>query len=281
MSKKPLSKQIGVWDNASNQADKQQIKNAFGEIKRCLLSNAEINNYNSRGELKIYEHGSFVCNSSIKQASDLDMHVALARANFPAWKDTVERVLVGTFGRKSVKRKKVAITVIGHENRADTDVLPCGFYDNQNGVVAYSDAQNRKVKYFPKEDKSGIREMDVDTDNDYSKMVRVYKGCKQEMIQDGIDGIASFMIECLLYNLPNSLFVYDNYEGTTEDIYLKMFIDSKNALFSAQLNTWEKAQAYYEINGEKPLYQNENHFNRTREFFENMNAYIRKNYLMS
>lgn len=99
------------------------------------------------------------------------------------------------------------------------------------------------------------------------------------MYENGYESIPSFMIKCLLYNIPEHLFNNETYEGyDTETKYLKMFLDIKATIFSQQLKDWETGCRFLEINGEKDLFINKKQFTKTREFFENINLFLKKQY---
>lgn len=276
--KKPLSKQIGLWDNASNIADQQQRDNAYGEVKRCLNSDSELLKLINKKEVQIYEHGSFDRNSDVTGASDLDMHVAWQNGDILKLKDYIENLLAKQFGRGNVERKSLTIKVKGHGNRMTTDILPCKFIDDSK-VVGYSEQIKREIDFYPNQDVSGKNALDGKTANNYSRMVRSFKGLKHEMHKSGIVVIPSFMIECLLYNISESIYLNSSYAGMPqEQKYLKMFVDTKNAIFSQQLKSWEEGKQWLEINGKKPLFFNEGHFNRVVEFFSKISPYIKNKY---
>lgn len=274
-----LSKQIGVWDNASKKADKQQKENAYGEIQTCFMSDSSFHQCYQKGTLKIYEHGSFACNNDITGASDLDMHVAFKSADIPNLKKYLQELLVKKYGKNNVKRNNLTLTVKGHANRVSTDILPCRSRKNESKVTAYSDKNSTEIDFFPKEDKDNINRLDAECNHNYSKMVRAYKGLKHEMVLAGCKGIPSFIIECLLYNVPEHLYKNENYPGLmVEERNLKMFLDIKATLFSDQLKDYESGQKWREINGYKSLFHDKNHFNLIREFFVNVNFYIKESY---
>lgn len=279
-NKKPLSKQIGLWDNASDNADKQQRNNAYGEIKRCLNSDPELQKLIYKKELKIYEHGSFDRNSDITGASDLDMHIACQNGNVLNLKNYIENLLIKQFGRKNIERKSLTLKVLGHGNRTTTDILPCKFLKGDK-VTGYSEQINKEIDFFPNQDVNNKNELDGKTDSNYTRIVRSCKGLKYEMYHSGISVVPSFNIECLFFNVSEKIYYNSNpaYQGLTEEEkYMKMFIDVKNAVFSQQLKSWEDGKDFLEINGIKKLFHNEEHYDIVRTFFLTISPYIKKHY---
>jgi len=285
MAKIPLSKQIGSWDNAQDEKDKQQTNNAIGEIKRCFNSDSNLIRIKNKGELEFKVTGSIAKSTDITIASDLDFLVIISNDyDFVKYKDYIENLLINKYGSESVRRGALSITVIGTTNRTKANIVPCKRID-ANQVDALNDKTQKQILFFPDVDIRNVNILNGQNNSNYSKMVRSYKGLKNEMLDEGFDSarsIPSYMIECLLYNVNHDLYDINNksYSNVTskEQKYRKMFLDIKGGIFSDQLHDYEHGQQFSEINGKKDLFRNEKQWQETRAFFEDINDYLRSNY---
>lgn len=282
MSKKSLGKQIGLWDNAQDKSELQQTENSIGENKRFLNKDSELQKLINNGKLLIKIRGSIAKSTNVTEASDLDLHLIFSKEyNLKERKDYVCGVLKKGFGNNNVIRKDLAISVKPSINRVSTDILVCKFVDDQR-VDALSDITKKEVPFYPTLDEKNINQLNAIYNNNYSKMVRTYKGLKNEMFKNKKYNhyVTSFMIECLLYNINSERYDISKYsdEKPIENKYRKMFLDIKATIFSVQLNDFDKAKDYKEINGKKKLFENKKHWQATKDFFIDLNTYLRDEY---
>lgn len=282
MSKKPLGKQIGLWDNAQDKSELQQTENSIGEIKRCLNKDSELQKLINNGKLLLKIRGSIAKNTNVTEASDLDLHLIFSKEyNLKERKDYVYDVLKKGFGNSNAIRKDLAISVKPSINRVPTDILVCKAVDNQR-VDALSDITKKEVPFYPTLDEKNINQLNASCKNNYSKMVRAYKGLKNEMFKSKKYNhyVTSFMIECLLYNVNTELYEISSYsdEKSIENKYRKMFLDVKATIFSVQLNNFEKTHEFKETNCIKKLFENKKHWQAAKDFFIDLNTYLRDEY---
>ena len=69
----------------------------------------------------------------------------------------------------------------------------------------------KEISNYPKIHKSNGIDKNNKTNHSYKKIVRILKHIKNNMVEDGItngDIISSFLVECLVYNVPNNEFAY-------------------------------------------------------------------------
>ena len=139
------------------------------------------------------------------------------------FKDDVENALVDYYGRSAVKRGNIAIRVREKKTTLPADVVPCYEYHyhydaDSAGAVLYHQGtrvypdlghyfsnwpQQQKDRGVSKNDKTGRR---------YKRMVRALKRLENELVSEGLlDDLPSFLIECLVYNVPNDKFNHTNY----------------------------------------------------------------------
>jgi hypothetical protein len=174
---------------------------------------------------------------------------------YPAFKDDVGAALGGYIGRDSVSRGNKAFDV--HENtcRIDADVVPCFEYrwypDNGGcvyGTAFVPDNGTSFIHNFPEQNyENGITKNDA-TNRRFKAIVRVLKTLCYRMQSDGMSearNIPSFLVECLAWNVPDHLFMFDS------------LADSVSAVIA---DIWNRTGAefvyadWFEINGIKFLF---------------------------
>ena len=117
-----------------------------------------------------------------------------------------------------VRVGKKAVLVPGSNNRRTADILVCQqfrrYYSYEAGVhgchegVAF-DANGSRIENFPKQHADNCTSKHQATNQNFKRMVRVFKNMRNTMIRDGllVEGIApSYFIEGMLFNVPDEKF---------------------------------------------------------------------------
>ena len=182
-------------------------------------------------------------------------------SNYP-WNDfqnDVHSALSSYFGPTLVKRGDKSIKLTGRGNRIDADIVPCLQYRawksfshrNQNdfveGMMFWTLRENREVVNFPKlhyengNDKNGP----LRTNSMYKHLVRVIKNIKHELVERGMNPSVSpsYFVECMIYNIPNNLFVHNDFQESLERIL--GYILCLNEYDSRQLVTGSEQQKLF------------------------------------
>lgn len=277
-----LSKKIGYWDNAQNNSEIQQRNNTIGEIKRCLNMDSNLLRIKNQGNLEYSVRGSISKGNDTTLSSDLDLHVIFSNNyELSDCKDYVYKILRNHFGSSNVIKNRITFSLLANINRIKADIL-VGVREDDKKINALN-SSGEVVPFYPDIDESNVARINSEYRNNYSKLVRTYKGLKHEMENNNYlscNKVPSFIIECLLYNCKESLYDIDNYESEVgnESKYRKMFMDLKACIFSAQLASYDLGKEYLEINGRKVLFRSETIWNNIRTFLEDINAYLKENY---
>lgn len=195
---------------------------------------------NSR-KARLLVQGSYANKTNIPSESDVDIAVILESTfwgEYPSgtafqtygflsssdtlesFKDDVETSLVAKFGRAQVNRCNKHIEVRGNTVRVDADAVPCGRHrDYRNdlrrdannfvpGVRIQADDGTSVINYPEQHIKNGV-EKNLATGFRFKKIVRIIKSIRVEMEESGYDSakkMGSFVIESLLWNVPNSIY---------------------------------------------------------------------------
>jgi hypothetical protein len=140
---------------------------------------------------------------------------------FRTYKDEVEEALVAHFGRGAVVRGDKAFDI--HENtyRVDSDCLAAwryrlwgqaigAGYASRDGIAFNPDSKPWKTIFnFPEQQYANGVTKHAATRDRFKKNVRILKNLRNEMADAHVaaaDPIPSFLIECLVWNVPNSTF---------------------------------------------------------------------------
>lgn len=207
--------------------------------RRMVIDALAVNGIIRDDEYEVFAQGSYANNTNVRNNSDVDINVCYTGAfyykiptgttreqygltnpstySFYQFKNDIENILVGKFGRDQVVRKNKCIHIKGNTYRTDIDVVPTWKfrrYDsiyNRNyveGVRLYSDAGD-EVTNFPKQHLENGRRHNVSTKERYKKLVRITKRIHINMEDSGYyknPNITSFLLESLVYLLPGNYY---------------------------------------------------------------------------
>lgn len=191
--------------------------------------------------VKIFLQGSYANNTNVRSNSDVDIAVVqedsfrpkyrqgVSRENYGfvtatprerSFKDEVEIVLRKKFG-DDVHRKNKSIKINGNSYRKDTDSVPAlRFRDYTNdflldksnyigGILIVPDQGPEILNYPEQHMRNGI-EKNKRTNGYFKKMVRIAKEMRylmKDLDYVGANNISSFLVECLLWNIPDRFFI--------------------------------------------------------------------------
>lgn len=194
--------------------------------------------------IKVFGQGSYANDTNVRLNSDIDINVrlndvfyydlpagkvatnfglnTLSNYEFSTYKQAVENALVRKFDRDCVKREDKCIFIEGNSYRVDTDVVPTFTYRRYSengsfseGVKLISDG-GKSIVNFPLRHIENGRVKNANTLKRFKRLTRIYRRVRYGMIDDKLvngDVITSFLMECLAWNVPNSIF-NNNYTWT-------------------------------------------------------------------
>lgn len=246
------------WTNPPSETEDEKLQNAERMVKDAINSDEKLCSMN----ITIFCQGSYANNTNIRLDSDIDVNVCYTDAfyydlpegygkdyfglgnschySFSEYKNDVEKNLVAKFGRQNVMRKNKCITVKENTYRAEIDVVPTWkhrwYHNNKSysdGVVLFSDNDFSKIINYPLQHIKNGKEKNENTLRRFKSLVRIFKKINVKMEEDGYyndQNITSFLLESVVWNCPNSVFVNYNtwqerlkeaiiyiYNNTTED----------------------------------------------------------------
>lgn len=210
-----------------------QFLNREDEISTTLLQGEDL-------QISIFIQGSYANNTNVKSNSDIDIAVVLESTfvgnfsmlstardlgfievdfNFQCYKNQIVEILKTFFGEE-VEVGAKSIKIRGNTSRVKADVVPLQrFRDYANplstnsnvytkGVILY-DSNNNSIINYPEAHIEKGRHKNMITNFYYKKLVRICKRILLQMKNDNIreaEGISSFLVESLLFNIQNLTF---------------------------------------------------------------------------
>jgi hypothetical protein len=129
-----------------------------------------------------------------------------------------------------VQLGKKAVFIPGNNNRRSADVLIAqqfrryysyepGLHGCHEGVAFYADG--KRIENFPRQHSENCTTKQKATNNNFKRMVRVFKNTRNAMIEKGLlaeDVAPSYFLEGMLYNVPNEKFT-----GTYTNMWVECF----------------------------------------------------------
>lgn len=236
-----------------------------------------------RGQtIRVFAQGSYCNRTNVRAESDVDIAVwcglpfftdfAFAEGftsqdvdltdhpyTYAAFKNEVEAALVAQFTRSAVTRGKKAFDIHANSYRVDADAVACfehrrythrdtfGVYHYDEGTQFHPDTGATVINWPQQNYDNGVLKNEA-TGERFKAMVRVLKNLRNAMQQDRIPAaadVASFLLESLVYNVPNPQFGNQDY---TDDLKAVMAV-----AWNATAND-EACKNWREVNERKWLF---------------------------
>lgn len=240
------------WTKPPSDTEENKLTNAETMVRDAIKANPELIDKN----IEIFGQGSYADNTNVRLNSDIDICVRLmdtfyfdlpegmtredfnigyGKDAYSDFKDNVEKALVNKFGSSDVKRGNKAITIIGNTNRVQADVIATfeqrRYLKNGNchSGTKFSPDNGGEIENWPKQHISNGIDKNDNTQRRFKRTVRIFKKLRYEMKDEGYsicNKVPSFLIECLIWNIPNSIF---NYNDKWYDLVKQCIIHLYNA----------------------------------------------------
>ena len=121
--------------------------------------------------------------------------------------------------------KNKCITVLPNSSRVETDVVPTlrlDRYDTENKTskiegVRFIAKDNSVITNYPLKHIDNGKSKNANMQKRFKRLTRIYRRIRYKMIEDNVgvsDNITSFLLECLVWNVPNHIF--NNYDTWTD-----------------------------------------------------------------
>jgi predicted nucleotidyltransferase len=229
-----------TWSGAPSTTEQTKCENAERAVRKAIDASDKLNTRS----IEVFAQGSYANRTDVRQDSDVDICVLCNDVCFTDYtlseglddavlgyqpggysyadfKNDVHAALKSYFGAGSVTRGNKAFDVHANTYRVDADVVPCFEHHRlmgtrENNWIDYGTElhpdNGRGIINWPRQNyENGVQKND-DTARRFKAVVRILKRLRNEMADNGhkVAGpIPSYLIECLVWNVPNEAFGHD------------------------------------------------------------------------
>jgi hypothetical protein len=227
------------WAKPPSDSETERCENARVAVRKAIDQSPVLANR----DVRVTSQGSYFNNTNVRQESDVDIGVICydtflpeyppgtqhetfgnrsATYHYAEFKDDVEKALRDYFGTALVHRGNKAFDIKENTYHAEIDVAP--FFEHRryakdgsfiSGVELLPDSGiPSKVINWPDQHHSNGITKNTATSRSYKGVIRILKNLRTDMREAGVDvpdSILGFLIECLLWNVPNDSFLHTGY----------------------------------------------------------------------
>ena len=245
------------WKNPPSDTEDAKRDRTEDEIRAALRASDRLSN----ATMSVYAKGSYKNNTNVRLDYDVDIAaeyrgfvfndltedaagLSLAELGISDYtgdysveqfKDDVEDALVAAFGRRAVERGNIAMRVRESRTTLPADVVPCfeyhlihgrGFLGQplyRQGHRVYPDSGSPIENYPQQQYDNGVAK-NIQTGHRYKHLVRIPKNLENEVVDKGLlNDLPSYLIECLVFNVPDNAFGHATYMADLRAVLAKIF----------------------------------------------------------
>lgn len=187
--------------------------------------------------------------ADVRKAAAVETAIAPYKGGYTYvdFKRDVEAALVSYYGRSAVTRGNMAMRVREEKTTLPADIVPCFEYHYVYDVDAYGQPvyhqgtrvykdKGGHVHNWPVQQLAKGIEKNNSTGRRYKRMVRALKRIENELVTKGkLSELPSFLMECLVYNVPNNLLNNSTYLADMRGVLATIFNET---LSSGNYNKW-------------------------------------------
>lgn len=244
---------FAAWSTGPSDSEQQRAENAERQVKQAILASDKLKNRN----IKVFTQGSYRNRVNVRKDSDVDVGIVCFDTFFPEYPDDnvkahfrnihtdsvytyatfkseIEEALVARFGKSSVSRGSKSFDIKENTYRVEADVA--AFFEHRrydrsgnyiSGVEMIPDDYSPPmVRNWPEQHyRNGVSKND-NSARRFKRVVRIIKTLSNEMAAKGIasaEKIPSFLIECLVFNVPNNELCKSTYLETVRGVLAYLF----------------------------------------------------------
>ncbi len=247
--------QFREWAKPPGRTEKDRCDNAASAIRNAIKASGKLR---TRG-ISIFAQGSYRNNTNVRKDSDVDIGIHCtdtflydplpegwtrerlgfedATYYYDQYKNEVEEALTNHFGQSAVKRGNKAFDVHETSYHVEADVV--AFFEHRRykedgtyleGVELRTDKDNSRIINWPEQHyENGVSKNNA-TGTRFKSIVRVLKALSNEMTEQGGGGadVPGFLIECLVWNVPNNEFQNSTYRADVRAALAVLFNNTRS-----------------------------------------------------
>jgi hypothetical protein len=273
-----LEDQMRRYAALSSATEQEKQDRAVRMVRKALAASSSLR----KVEFDLIPKGSYPNRTNVRVDSDVD--IAVVQRNFffierdgvrsglqaklgyrnsfryegAEFRHEVEQALRARFGPDCDRAGNTAISINENSGRMSADIVPSfhfrrcsgsGLFEERDQGLTTLRSDGRWIVNYPAQQLHNGRRKNLATLGQYKKLVRILKRVENDLTNDGIIAkLASYFIECLVYNIPSEEF----------DLFrLAPLVHDLRAVLSYIMQATEAASgtaAWTEVNGIKPLF---------------------------
>jgi len=251
------------WARPPGKTEQERCDNAAQAIRNAIAASEKL----KRRNIKVFTQGSYRNNTNVRQDSDVDIGILCyntffmdlpegytmenfgidpATYHYKQFKDEVGEALTAYFGSSSIHRGNKAFDIHENSYHVDADVAP--FFEHRrystdgkylSGFELNPDNGGRIINWPEQHYDNGVNK-NTATGRRFKALVRIIKSLRNEMADKGIveaKPVTGFLIECLVWNVPNDYFGHDTYE---EDVRSCLAFLFNNTITDEECFEWRE-----------------------------------------
>jgi len=271
-----------TWAQCPSQTEQEKCETT----ERVICDALNNNDYLSKFDILVFAQGSYKARTNVKLDSDVDICILLkdqifvyypqnftdkdsglsdGAITYQEFKNLVEEALVKRFGRQQVVRGNKAFDIHENTSRVSADVVPVfehrcytGEFNSDGSPkylsgIGFRPDNGCRIINWPDQTHSNGVDKNNSTSRRYKRVIRILKRLRNKMQDEKIataNDIASFLIESLVWNTPNSSFNHTRY---TDDIRNVLAHTFNNTLLDEKCTEWgEVNELKYLFRGNQP-----------------------------
>jgi hypothetical protein len=260
---------LQFWTSPLSTTEEQRVENTVSMIKDAVTSYKKLPDRT----IETFVQGSYANNTNVRQNSDVDICLMLTSTfycnyvegktdedygytsgsmTYTDYKSHIINLLKTKFGLDTVTIGNRSTKVNANSYHVNADIVPAFEYRDYRiigsidpskyvkGIKFYS-ADGKEIVNYPQDHIMNGTQKNKDTNYAYKKLVRIMKHIRDKMVEAGLvdgDTITSFLIECLVWNVPN-------YRITVDKLWTDTVKDAIAYLWTAIKD--EKHKAWREV----------------------------------
>ena len=276
MSQNISEETLLIWSKGPSPTESAKAENAESVICDALNADAALAKLN----IRVFAQGSYRVRTNVRQDSDVDICVLAkdfmfceypsgysqsdfgiydASYSFREFKDEIELALIRRFGKSGVTRGNKAFDVHANTYRLDADVVPAfehRRYTNGpevdpnflSGTQFFADDGKKVINWPEQSYQNGVLK-NASTSRRYKRVIRILKRLRNRMQEENIvaaKDVGSFLIESLVWNVPDNAFSSARYTDNVRSVLARIIVETENQ---------DKCNEWGEVNELKYLFR--------------------------
>lgn len=265
---------LKAWAKPPGETEQTKCDNAITAVRKAIDASSTL----AKRSIRVFPQGSYNNRTNVRMDSDVDVCVLCTEVCFPdysfadgltdsdvgltdhpytyaKYRNDVGEALRSYFGASSVRRGSKAFDIHANAYRVDADAVACfeqrRYHPDRKYTsgTAFMPDNGGRINNWPDQHYDNGVAKNKATGGRFKDVVRILKRLRNKMADEKIsaaESIPSFLIECLVWNVPNEGFAHDTYRADVRWVLAHLFNETRNI---------DSCQEWGEINELKYLFR--------------------------